>query len=135
MCRMIGVSLYNNCSHKHLSGTPHPKTMLCSRYKKFLDSLVSSSKMEVALLANMAMEDNRTVVGKTMSRMKRELECEDLTSTQISKSLKYFPVPPNEEWRLPFIDELLSVDENEYTLDDCFSSADVTAMISALCTS
>ena len=70
-----------------------------------------------------------------MSRMKRELECEDLTSTQISKSLKYFPVPPNEEWRLPFIDELLSVDENEYTIDDCFSSADVTAMISALCTS
>ena len=67
-----------------------------------MDSLVSSSKMEVALLANMAMEDNRTVLGKTISRMKSELDCEDLTSTFISKNLKYFPVPLNEEWRLPF---------------------------------
>ena len=103
---------------EHLSGTHHPKTMLCSRYKKFVDSLVSSSKMEVALLANMAKENNRTVVVKTMSRMKRELDCEDLTSTFISKNLKYFPVPHNEEWCLTFIDELLPVDENENTIDD-----------------
>ena len=120
---------------EHLSGTPHPKTMLCSRYVKFVDSLLKSSKVEVAMLANMAVDDNRTVLGKTVSRLRREMNCENLTPDLVRKNLKYFPVPPNEEWRLPFLDDLLSVETKECKIDDCFSLDDVKAMISSLCTS
>ena len=59
---------------EHLSGTPHPKTMLCSRYVKFVDCLLKNSKGEGALLANMAADDNRTVLGKIVSRLRREVD-------------------------------------------------------------
>ena len=39
-----------------------------------------SSKMDVALLANMAVQDNRTVKGKTVSRLKQELNSQVLIS-------------------------------------------------------
>ena len=120
---------------EHLSGTPHPKTMLCSRYMKFVDSLLKSSKVEVALLANMAADDNRTVLGKTVSRLRREMNCENLSSNFIKKNLKYFQVPQDEAWRLSFLDELLSVETRETNIDECFSTDDVKAMISSLCTS
>ena len=78
---------------EYMSGTLHPKTMLSSRYSKFVDSLCMSSKMEVALLANMAVQDNRTVMGKTVSRLKQELNSQVLTPSLIKKNLKYF------EWK------------------------------------
>ena len=120
---------------EYLSGALHPKTMLSGRYSKFVDSLCMSSKVEVALLANMAVQDNRTVMGKTVSRLKQELNSDVLTSNLVKKNLKYFPVPQDEEWRLPFLDELLSVETNDSSIDECFSSSDVKMMISSLCTS
>ena len=120
---------------EYMSGALHPKTMLSGRYSKFVDSLCMSSKVEVALLANMAVQDNRTVMGKTVARLKQELNSDVLTSNLVKKNLKYFPVPQDEEWRLPFLDELLSVETNDSSIDGCFSSSDVKMMISSLFTS
>ena len=58
-----------------LSRSPHPKTILSSRLVKISDSLCTSSKKEVYLLGNLASSDKRTMLGKTMSRLKREMEC------------------------------------------------------------
>ena len=87
------------------------------------------------MLANIAVDDNRTVLGKTVSRLRREMNCENLTPDLVRKNLKYFPVPPNEEWRLTFLDDLLSVETKECKIDDCFSLDDVKALISTLCPS
>lgn len=120
---------------EYMSGALHPKTMLSGRYTKFVNSLCTSSKVEVALLANMAVQDNRTVMGKTVSKLKQELNSQVLTPNMIKENLKYFPVPQDEKWRLPFLDELLSVEANASTIDECFSPSDVKLMISSLCTS
>ena len=124
-------------SHRYLiepvSGSPHPKTMLSSRYMKFNDSMCSSSKMEVSLLASLASSDNRTVMGKTLSRLKRELGCQVLSSGLVKKNMEYFPTPDGEKWRLSFIEELLDVKSNKMTIEN-FSHTDVQNMIAALCT-
>ena len=73
-------------------------------------------------------------MGKTNSRLKQELNSQVLTSSLVKENLKYFPVPQDEEWRLPFLEELLSVETNDSTIE-CFSSSDVKLMISSLCTS
>ena len=88
-------------------------------YVKFVDSLLRSRKPEVAFIANMAVSDNRTVMGKTMASL-------------VKTKLKYFPVPQVEEWRLSFLDELLSVEKGEWSIDDFFSSSNVKGMISSL---
>ena len=120
---------------EYMSGTLHPKTMLSGRYPKFVDSMCKSSRMEVALLANMAVQDNRTVMGKTISRLKQELNTEVVTPSLVKRNLRYFPVPQDEEWRLPFLEELLSVETNNMNMDESFLSSDIKTMISSLCTS
>ena len=125
-------------SHRYLmeplSKSPHPKTMLSSRLVKFQNSLCSSSKKEVYLLGNLAIRDNRTVLGKTMSRLKRELECQELNSSLVKEKIKYFPTPEGEKWRIEFLDELIAVRSNKMILEN-FSHDDVSQMIDALCTS
>ena len=125
-------------SHRYLmeplSKSPHPKTMLSSRLVKFQNSLCSSSKKEVYLLGNLAIRDNRTVLGKTMSRLKRELECQELNSSLIKEKMKYFPTPEGDKWRIEFLDELIAVRSNKMILEN-FSHDDVSQMIDALCTS
>ena len=125
-------------SHRYLieplSGSPHPKTMLSSRFMKFKDSLCSSSKMEVSLLANLASNDNRTVMGKTLAKLKRELGCQVLTTGVVKKNMEYFPIPDEERWRIGFMEELLDVKSNDREIEN-FSNIDVQNMIAALCTS
>ena len=43
---------------EHLSKTLHVKTMLASRFSKFVDSLLNSCKLEVAFLANLSVQDH-----------------------------------------------------------------------------
>ena len=90
--------------------------------------------MEVALLANMAAQDNRTVMGKTIKAEARaELSFSDIKLGR--KEPQICSVPQDEQWRLPFLDELLSVETNDSTINECFSSSDVKLMISSLFTS
>ena len=109
---------------EHFSGVPHPKTMLSSRYTKFVDCLLTISKPEVAFLANMSVSDNRTVMGKTVTRLKREVDCQDLTANLVKKKVKFFPVPQVEEWRFSYLDELISVEAGDGYIDNSFSSSD-----------
>ena len=109
--------------------------MLSSRYVKFVNSMLMSSKPEVAFLANLSVDDHRTVMGRTMARLKKELDVQVITKGLARKKIKYFPVPRLEEWRLSFLDELLAIDTGEFMIEGDLSSADLKAMISSLCTS
>ena len=73
-------------------------------------------------------------MGKTMSRLQMEMNSDIITPNTIKKSLKYFPVPREEEWRLAFLDDLLAVEAGQCSLPDDFSPDDIKSMISALCT-
>ena len=97
---------------EEISGCLHPKVMLASRYVKFVEQLKSSNKMGIRVLANLAEQDQRTVMGRTLSVMARECMCEvgDLTPSNVNKTLKYFTVPEEETWRLGPIHELTADD-------------------------
>ena len=119
---------------EHISKVPHVKTMLASRYANFVNILLRSCKPEVALLASLSFEDNRTVMGKTVSRLKKEIIPYEISARSIKKKLRYFPVPAEEEWRLPVLDELVAVEAGQSIMTEDFSQEDIKSMISALCT-
>ena len=119
---------------EHISKVPHVKTMLASRYANFVNILLRSCKPEVALLASLSFEDNRTVMGKTVSRLKKEIIPYEISARNIKKKLRYFPVPAEEEWRLPVLDELVAVEAGNSIMTEDFSKEDIKSMISALCT-
>ena len=124
-------------THRYLiepmSGFLHAKTMLSSRYVKFKEMLSSSNKRMVNLLAMLAAEDNRTVMGKTMSKLRMELAGHELTSKEIKTNMKYFPVPEHEEWRLDFLEELLEADIKHVVVEN-MNDDDIKSMITILCT-
>ena len=94
-----------------LSACMHPKTMLTSRYVKFLGSLMSSTKNSVRFLVNLVKDDNRTLTGRTLSRIcdDTNLQRSSLSAGLVRKNVVYFPVPAGQEWRSNIILELLNV--------------------------
>ena len=116
-----------------MSGTPHAKTMLCSRLVKFTEQLRKSNKSVVNLLAMLSVEDRRTTMGKTLSKIKHEIEGKELSCHNIKKHMKYFDVPAEEAWRLEFVEELLEVVSKVKNIEN-FSDEDAKLMLGALCT-
>ena len=126
-------------THRYLiepmSGCPHPKTMLSSRYVKFTQSLISCSKPSVAYLARLVRNDNRTLMGRTLSKISRETNVAKavLTSTIVSKAMLYFPVPDDQLWRVEILQELLNVRSNSLFIHD-INLNEISTMINFLCT-
>ena len=66
-----------NTTHRYLivplSGSMHPKVMLSSRLVNFRDTMVNSHKLVIKLLVNLFKGDWRTVIGRNLGIIRREL--------------------------------------------------------------
>ena len=132
----------DRCTHRYLieplSGTLHLKTMLASRYATFYHSLILSNKLPVRFLARLSENDNRTVLGKTLSTLCNQLEEDDLScvnSTVIKNKLCYRAPPEDDLWRLSLGSELLQIrDGNELELKG-FTKQECSDLLYFACTS
>ena len=115
---------------EELSGSLHPKVMLCSRYAGFHQSLLKCDKFAVRYLARLHQEDQRTTFGRTL----RQIACECEETFPVKKKMKYFAVPEVEVWRLSLVDDLLKARDNISALPG-FSLAEVEEMLTFICTS
>ena len=57
----------------------HPKTMLASRYVTFYKALINSTELSVRVLARLFETDQRTVMGRTLDNLCRQLDISDLS--------------------------------------------------------
>ena len=125
------ILMVDKCTHRYLleelSECMHLKTMLAGRYVNFYRSLVESAKMPVRFLARISERDQRTVLGRTLSKLLAYASIDDLsmlTATCVKKSLKYWPVPNEQRWRVPLCKELNnivqgSMDLPGFSVDEC----------------
>ena len=125
-------------THRYLiepmSAIPHAKTMLCSRLVGLKNQLIHSSKLVVRLMAMMSMDDKRTVLGKNLMNIRKEIDVQSvLTCNLVKKYHKYFQVPEEEVWRLEYLDDLVDTDGRIKPIEN-FSEKDVKQLVSALCT-
>ena len=129
-----------NTTHRYLvqplSNCNHPKTMLSKRFLKFMMAMVSSNKPCVSYLARIVLHDNRTLAGRTLSRLSRDcnVDRDSLTVSSVSKNVKYFPVPDDHLWKVQILKELLNVERNLFVINE-FSSRETSDMINFICTS
>ena len=119
-----------------VSGCQHPKTFLSSRYVKFVSSLSSCNKSAVRYLASLCQGDNRTLLGRTTSRIALEsnVGLENLQPNDVKLNLKYFPVPEEQEWRVSILSELLDVRSSNSVIEN-LTLVDVNQFIDIICTS
>ena len=105
-----------------LSKCLHLKTILASRYISFYKSLLCTKKTPVRFLARLCERDQRTVLGRTLTRIAEDarLRCNDLnklTTNFVKQNLPYWPLPESEKWRLSLCEELLALRTDELVLD------------------
>ena len=120
-----------------VSGCAHPKTLLSSRFVKFAESLTCTTKTSIRYLASLVKEDNRTLMGRTLSKIKNECGVADLSLLSprlVKDNLKYFDVPQPESWRIGLLSELLDARAKELEIED-FSKKQIEEMIDVVCTS
>ena len=134
----IGYDLPRN-SHRYfieeVINFPHPKVMLCSRFVKFYKTVTNCNKLSVRLLSNLGKDDVRTVFGRNLQNIASECNTERnfLTPALVKHEMKYFPVPPEQSWRIPLLQNLLAVRAEEMTLDN-FENAELDQLIEHVCT-
>ena len=120
---------------EELTGSHHPKVMLCSRFAGFHQSLLKFDKFAVRYLASLCQKDERTVFCRTLRQIAEECEVNFPASKNIvKKMMKYFPVPEGESWRPPLLSELLNVRDGISTLPG-FSLAEVDEILKFVCCS
>ena len=109
----------------------HLKTQVCQTPNiiLFVSKLVSQ-----LLLAHLTHADMRTHVGRNILGISRDCctSFEDLTSQKVKSSMKYAPVPEDEEWRVSLIRKLLAVSlENE--VDVPLSTQEIDDILNYAC--
>ena len=89
-------------THRYLiqdiSECVHPKTMLSTRFVKFLESVSKCEKSCVRYLGRIVKSDKRTLVGRTLAKLALECGCdvEYLTSTSVRR-LGFFSICEGEK--------------------------------------
>ena len=117
----------------------HPKIMLLSRLVQFYRAQLSSPKLKVRYLMNIAAKDQRTVIGNSLSFIRRQCgignEEVDIFPSIVKKNMGYMQVPEDELWRVPLLKELLMIRDNVSKDLAGFSNVEVQEMIDYLCVS
>ena len=126
-------------THRYLietiSESRHPKAMLCSRFVKFMESLLTSKKRSVRFLANLVKDDRRTLTGKTLSRIAQDCNMErDRLSYQGTREMKYWNPPEEESWRCPLLFDLLKLRDGK-TVEPIIEQPNLDLMIMNICNS
>ena len=124
-------------THRYLldsiTGCLHLQVMLASRFVKFLGSLKKSRKLGVRFLAGICEHDQRTVLGRTVSRIVAETgaPAAELTSSLVKSKMKYFHLPEDQAWRVPILKEI--IDDKIFVPG--FTDSELNTMKDYLCTS
>lgn len=109
---------------------------MCSRFIKFKQSLLDSNKTLIRLLANLNKNNCRTVFGSNLQKISQiyNIKIDSLDPVSVKQNMKYFPLPVNEAWWIPLINELLAIKTQKCELPG-FKIDEVNDMLLYTCTS
>ena len=112
-----------------LSNTRHIKISLMERFRNFSEKLSTSSKTAVKYLHYSVKNDCRSITGMNT---RRNL----LTNHQTNKNgkIQFVPIPPNQQWRINFIKDLLDIRDGLLSMDT-WERMDIDDTLYHLCTS
>ena len=124
-------------THRYLieavSCSSHPKTMLCSRLMRFLETLKICTKSIVRYLASLVQDDRRTLMGRTLTKFAFDSNVErGSLTTRIIRKMRYSTPPLDEQWRVPLLRELLDVRDGRAAIPGA-DPQHIDHMISEIC--
>ena len=91
-----------------VSENSHLKVKLIKRFLGFYQTLASCDKPHIKYLMSLQKTDHRSIFGSNIANICFEAQVEDISEVQIS-NISYASTPPEEEWRIPILLELLEI--------------------------
>ena len=115
-----------------ISDALHLKTMLCSRFVKFVLKALDCNKFTVRFLANLFLTDNRTTLGSNMAYIAKECETvvNKLTPSIVKRKLIYRKT--EYDWKTDVAMEMLEVRHGNMSLEG-FSKKEIEEILTNVC--
>ena len=110
-------------THRYLIeplGGTHVKTMIYSRFTKFLQSILKSDKKAVLLLLFKTISNQRTITGQNVNivlKDSKETNILEVNVNQLKRNLKFHELPKNLEWKVNFVKELTNIKMKMLSVD------------------
>ena len=88
------------------------------------------------VLAKLCEANAQTVLGANLLNIAQESECniDELTPNLVKNAVFYRKIPEDEQWKVPFLMELLSIRSDDILVDN-FTNIEFDEIINILCTS
>ena len=114
----------------------HPKVILSSRFIKFHENNLKSVKSVIRTLANLNKDDLTTVYGNNLYNIGRccNTNVQSLTPQLVKTTMSYFRIPDDQLWRVPIIQEMLAIRNNDLSLTG-FSYREIKDILDNMCIS
>ena len=121
-------------------GGIHAKTMLFTRYLKFIQSIMKGSKAAPIYLLELIKKNTQTITGKNNKLILNEtgkVRIEDVSIDDLKENIKLKKMPEEDKWKVIAIRELTNVKQNKFQLcsengNDFFSKKEIDFLISDL---
>ena len=115
---------------QNIINSPHIRILLMRRFVKFYYQLKNCPKPEITNLLNLQKCDFRSTFGRNCQLLCRELNVENMENIILRNISMPIKTPHSEEWRLPFLKELLCL--RDFVPDD-LTIHEVNFMIQYVC--
>ena len=117
-----------------LSNTIHIKTVLIKRFLTFAEQIRKSNKAASKLLLDSILLDARSTTGSNMRNILLLTDKADVRELVPNDAyqVKYNPIQPEEEWRLPFIRDIIDAKNDLLDIQN-ISKEDLDEMLDTLC--
>ena len=111
----------------------HLKTMLCSRFVSFCESMCKSRKLSIRLLFDLCKNDQKTKSCKNLSNIANETFVDKLSlNKSLVKSNMIYANPAENAWRIPLLKDLLLIRSNQNVLEG-FNYDEIDVIIDDIC--
>ena len=117
-----------------LSRTTHIKTVLIKIFLSFLEQIRNSSKSTSKFLLDSILLDARSTTGSNLRNILLLTDKSDVRKLVPNDAyqVKYHPIISQEEWRLPFIHEIIEAKNDQINILN-IGNDDLDEMLDALC--
>ena len=105
-------------------------------FLNFLKQIENGSKMIAKVILNTVKKDVGSTTGSNIKGIKQLMNVESLSQININevKDKTFAEIPAGSEWRIPVLEELLSVRNGNSELEN-FTKKDIDNMIDLICSS
>ena len=117
-----------------LTGLPHVSKVLVKRYLSFIAKIESSSKMALKKLLKLVKYNVRSITGSNLRKIMINsgmTQIDDLIPGRVD--VKYNPVAEDQEWRIPFVKELIDIKYDDLAVPG-MTKTELEQILNFLCT-